>query len=173
MDVGEENAVSLEPEESEESMLVSRRGPGDSDLHLAGYVPCEPFVSGNSTDRPVVSLAPILPSDGESGSEDRDEQGEIGVRGSQNPCESLRSADPGLVGGGEERLSIKAGLSCKGQPRESKAPILEVSSSSEAGGLVSFVESDAKLSVVITLAGVVGVDVPRLTEKADICDNDP
>lgn len=165
---------------------MTRRGPGDNDLDLVDGVNCklagdddsELSTSGPvfSSIHPAVRLDPILPSDGERGSEDEDEEGEMGITGSQNPCESFRSPGLGLVGGGEQRLSINAGLS----PETEQVPpllsfIFELSSPPSPGRVLdSFADdSDDEPTGVTVLAGVVCADTPRLDRETDICDNDP
>lgn len=173
--VGEGNEVGLEFDEQVESALMTRRGPGDNDLDLADGVNCELAASDDSELSPdtgplfspihlPVGLDTILLSVGESGSDDEDEQGEAGITGSQNPCESFRSPAPGLVdGGGEQRLSINAGLSPETEHTDSDPPLLscisERSSSSRLGGVISFVDKrDDELAGVAIPAGAICVD---------------
>lgn len=187
VDVGEENEAGFELDERLDPALVTRRGPGDNDLDLAESVNCELAASDESElsprtgpvlspIHPAVGLDRVLPSDGERGSEDEDEEGEMGVTGSQNPCESFRSPGLGLVGGGEERLSINAGLSPE---TEQASPllgfILELSSTLRLSRVVdSFADdSDDELTGVTVLPGVVCADIPRLDRETDVCDNDP
>ena len=135
VDVGEENEVGHEVGERAEPAPVTRHGPGDNDLDLAESVDGELATSDGSelslgTDPVLLLVHPtlcpglILPSDGDRGSEDEDEEGETAVTGSQNPCESFRSPRPGLVNGGEDRLSINAGPSPKTERAAASRPPL-------------------------------------------------
>lgn len=166
-DVGDENEAGLELDERAESKLVTRRGLGDNDLALAVSVNCELAASGDSAlsrflspMHPAVGLDPGFLSDGEREREDEeDEQGEMGVTGSQNPCESFRSAEPGLVGGGEQRLNVNAGLSLEAeQVMGSKSPPLScdlVPSSPWPRGVIFFADGSDEELAGATLAGII------------------
>ena len=181
VDIGEENEAGCELDERVDPALVARRESGDNDLDLAksvdgGLAASEDSELAPETGpvwspiHPTVWRDPVLPSDGERGSEDEDEEGETGVAGSQNPCESLRSPGRGLVNGGEQRLSVDAGLSPEAEQALSSF-VLE--SSSLPGRLTNSLEddNDDELIGVTVPAGVVCADVPGLGSDTDMRDD--